>query len=175
MSPNRSVSRLAVLAAAALVAVGLSACGSDGGGAAPEPTPITNPALPPTVPPNPDNGGGGSGGDNGGGGGGDNNGGGGSAQAGAPVFQSFQVTSPVACVDGNAEVTMSYATLNVVSIEIKIGDGSFAGTAGYGPNESGVVASIPCSGAGQSSIELKGCTESLDCANSSKETVEITG
>jgi hypothetical protein len=153
MSPTRTL-----LAGAALASLGLSACGSDGG-ASPSPAPVTNPAQPtvPPAPPVPTT-----------------DGGGGSAQAGAPQFVSFQVSSPVACVDGNAEVTMSYETMNVVSIEIKIGDGDFAGTAGYGPNETSVVASIPCSGAGSSSIELKGCTESNDCARSPKASVEIT-
>ena len=95
--------------------------------------------------------------------------------AGAPSFISFSVSSPVECQSGNATVDMSYETMNVVSIEIKIGDGRFEGTAGYGPNESSVVASIPCSGSETSSIQLRGCTEDNTCAESSKEAVEITG
>jgi hypothetical protein len=63
------------------------------------------------------------------------------------------------------------------------GGGMSAGTrtassrarAGYGPNESDVVASIPCSGAGESSIQLRGCTEDDECAASESKTVTITG
>jgi hypothetical protein len=95
--------------------------------------------------------------------------------AGAPSFTSFSVSSPVECQSGNATVDMSWESINVVSIEIKIGNGNFEGTAGYGPNESSVVASIPCSGPETSSIELRGCTGDDTCAQSSKESVEITG
>jgi hypothetical protein len=101
--------------------------------------------------------------------------GGGSAQAGAPVFDSFTVTSPATCSNGNAEVTMAYTTRNAVSIDIKIGNGSFASTAGYGPNETGVIASVPCSGAGTSTVQLKACTENNTCTTSELQTVEIKG
>jgi hypothetical protein len=101
--------------------------------------------------------------------------GGGGMQAGAPRFTSFDVSSSVPCSGGNATATMSFSTENVVEIEIKIGDGSFASTAGYGPNETSVVASIPCSGAGSSSIQLRGCTEDHECADSEQKSVEITG
>jgi hypothetical protein len=80
----------------------------------------------------------------------------------------------VSCSNGNAEVTMAYATRNAVSIDIKIGDGAFASTAGYGPNETAAVASIPCSGAGTSSIQLKACTEDNTCTTSDTEAIEIT-
>ncbi len=78
------------------------------------------------------------------------------------------------CKDGNATVTMAFTTINVVSIEIKIGDGKVAGTAGYNPNETAAVASISCRGAGQSSIQLKGCTEDNECATSEVQTITIT-
>lgn len=102
-------------------------------------------------------------------------GGGGGMSAGAPSFTSFDVSSSVACESGNATATMSFTTENVASIEIKIGDGSFESTAGYGPNESSVVAEIPCSGAGESSIQLRGCTEDGECADSDSKKVTITG
>ena len=70
---------------------------------------------------------------------------------------------------------MSFTTLNVVQMEIKIGDGRFETTAGYDPNETAAVASIPCSGAGESSIQLRGCTEDDDCATSEQLAVTITG
>ena len=95
--------------------------------------------------------------------------------AGAPSFTSFDVSGSVPCEDGNATATMSFTTINVVSIEIKIGDGGFESTAGYGPNESDVVAEIPCSGAGESTIQLRGCTEDDECADSEPKTVTITG
>ncbi len=95
--------------------------------------------------------------------------------AGAPSFTSFEVSSSVPCESGNATATMKYTTVNVVSISIKIGDGAFESTAGYGPNETSVVASIPCSGAGSSSIQLRGCTEDNDCADSDTKQVTITG
>ena len=62
-----------------------------------------------------------------------------------------------------------------MSIEIKIGGGEFESTAGYGPNETHVVTSIPCTGAGESTIQLRGCTEDDDCADSESKTVTITG
>lgn len=100
--------------------------------------------------------------------------GGGGMQAGAPSFQSFTVSPSVQCENRNAEAHMSFSTLNVVDIEIKIGSGKFAGTADYGPNESDVIASIPCSGAGTSSVQLRGCTEDHTCADSAAQPVEIT-
>ena len=100
--------------------------------------------------------------------------GGGGMQAGAPSFTSFEVSSTATCESGNAEVTMSFETENVVDISIKIGDGSFEETAGYGPNESDVVANIPCTGDGSSSVQLKGCTEDGECADSPKRDVTIT-
>jgi hypothetical protein len=101
--------------------------------------------------------------------------GGGGMSAGAPSFTSFTVTSPVACEGGNADVTMAFTTANVVSIEIKVGSGGFASTAGYGPNETAVLASVPCSGAGESSIQLRGCTEDNECADSERLAVKISG
>lgn len=101
--------------------------------------------------------------------------GGGGMQAGAPEFETFTVTSPVPCEDGNATTTMSFTTMNVVEIEIKIGAGSFEGTAGYGPNETAAVASIPCTGAGESTVQLRGCTEDDECVTSDAEKVTITG
>jgi hypothetical protein len=101
--------------------------------------------------------------------------GGGGMSAGAPAFLTFEVSSSVPCQDGNATATMSFTTQNVVSIAIKIGDGSFEQTAGYGPNETDVVAEIPCTGAGESSIQLQGCTEDDECAESERKTVTITG
>ena len=95
--------------------------------------------------------------------------------AGAPSFTSFDVSSSVPCEGGKATATMSFETVNVVSIEIKIGDGEFESTAGYGPNETDGVASIPCTGAGESSIQLRSCTEDDDCADSESEKVTITG
>jgi hypothetical protein len=62
-----------------------------------------------------------------------------------------------------------------VEIEIKIGGGKFEGTAGYDPNETAAVASIPCNGAGQSIVQLRGCTEDDECATSEAKTVTITG
>lgn len=93
---------------------------------------------------------------------------------GKPSFTSFEVSSSVPCQGGNATATMSFETKNVESIEISIGGGAFASTAGYGPNESDVVASIPCSGATTSSIQLKGCNGEDVCATSDKKTVEVT-
>ena len=91
------------------------------------------------------------------------------------MFDSFTVTSPARCSNGNATVTMAYTTRNAVSIGIKIGNGTFASTAGYGPNETGVIASIPCSGAGTSTIQLKACTEDNTCTTSQTKTVHISG
>lgn len=163
---------LVAAALAGIACLGLVGCGSDSSASPadtstpdtttaprPTPTPAPTPAPQPTPAPTPT----------------DNGGGGGGMDAGAPSFTSFTVSSPVECQSGNATVNMSYETMNVASIEIKIGDGRFEGTAGYGPNESSVVASIPCSGAETSSIQLRGCTENNTCAESSKESVEITG
>ena len=96
-------------------------------------------------------------------------------QAGAPSFTSFALKeSSVACEGGNATVHFGFETINVVDISIKIGDGNFEETAGYNPNETDVVAEIPCTGAGSSSIQLKGCTEDNECAESDVEDVTIT-
>ena len=96
-------------------------------------------------------------------------------QAGAPSFTSFALKeSSVACEGGNATVHFGFETINVVDISIKIGDGKFEETAGYNPNETDVVAEIPCTGAGSSSIQLKGCTEDDECAESDVEDVTIT-
>ncbi|MET0324334.1 MAG: hypothetical protein ABW219_03850 [Ilumatobacteraceae bacterium] len=150
----RSRSILSALPVVAVAAFGLVSCGDDddAGGTTTPVGQITNPALPPTT-----------------------TDGGGGMSAGAPSFTSFDVSGSVPCEDGNATATMSFETINVVSIEIKIGDGEFESTAGYGPNESDVVASIPCSGAGESSIQLRGCTEDDECAESESKTVTITG
>jgi hypothetical protein len=56
---------------------------------------------------------------------------------------------------------------------IDIGSTGFKESAGYGPNESGVVASVPCSGAGQSTIQMKGCNTSGACGESAKVAVTI--
>jgi hypothetical protein len=69
---------------------------------------------------------------------------------------------------------MKYTTINVVSIAIKIGKGNFENTAGYNPNETAAVAEIPCSGAGTSSVQLRGCTEDDECADSPDQAVTIT-
>lgn len=155
------------LSTLALATLGFAACGDDGNGAttdsttpAAPTTPVrpTTPVVPTTAvrPATPTTHGPAAPTTDGGGG----------MQAGAPRFESFEVSGSVPCQDGNAEATMSYATLNVVDLEIKIGDGSFAETAGYGPDESAVVASIPCSGAGSSSVQMRGCTEDHDCVDS---------
>lgn len=99
---------------------------------------------------------------------------GGGASAGAPKFLTFEVSSSVPCEDGNATATMAYTTENVEEISIKIGDGEFATTAGYGPNETSVVAEIPCDGAGESTIQLRGCTAGDDCVDSDVADVTIT-
>ena len=126
--------RIARLSAVALAAIALAACGDDDDAG----SSTTSPAVPtsPTSPVSPTTDGGGG------------------MQAGAPSFTSFEVSSSAPCEGGNAEVTMSFETMNVVDISIKIGDGSFEETAGYGPNESDVVANIPCSGAASSSVQL---------------------
>jgi hypothetical protein len=96
-------------------------------------------------------------------------------QAGAPSFTSFELkSSSVPCDGGNATAHFGFETVNVVDISIKIGDGTFQETAGYDPNETDVVASIPCTGAGSSSIQLKGCTEDDECAESEVQDVTIT-
>ena len=144
--------RIVRLSAVALVVVALAACGDDDAG-----SPTTSPAVP-TTPGSPTT-----------------TDGGGGMQAGAPSFTSFEVSGSAPCQSGNAEVTMSFATENVVDISIKIGDGSFEETAGCGPNETDVVANIPCSGTGSSSVQLRGCTEDGDCADSPRRDVTITG
>jgi hypothetical protein len=148
-----------------LVAVGVASCGDDDDSAATTTVAPTT-AAPTTQPDEPTT----------------TRGGGGATtttdpgmQAGAPSFTSFEISSSVPCEDGNATVTMKYTTMNVVSIAIKIGDGRFEETAGYGPNETDVVAEIPCSGAGSSSITLQGCTEDNECADSETMPVTITG
>ena len=50
----------------------------------------------------------------------------------------------------------------------------FESTAGYGPNETDVVAEIPCDGATESSVTLRGCTEDNECAESERKTVTVT-
>jgi hypothetical protein len=96
-------------------------------------------------------------------------------QAGAPSFTSFELEeSSVPCEGGNATVHFGFETINVVDISIKIGDGNFEETAGYNPNETDVVAEIPCTGAESSSIQLKGCTEDNECAESEVKDVTIT-
>jgi hypothetical protein len=100
--------------------------------------------------------------------------GGGGMQAGAPTFETFDVSATAACEDGNAQVTMSYTTLNAVDMRIKIGTGNFEETAGYGPNETSVIADIPCTGAGESSVQMQGCVEDGQCADSPIRHVTIT-
>src|SRR6478735_7134972 len=100
--------------------------------------------------------------------------GGGGAQAGAPQWVSFEITSPVACQGGNATATMKWETRNVVTVAIKVGSGKFESTAGYNPNETAAVVSIPCTGAGTSSVQLRGCTEDNTCADSPVRDVTIT-
>ena len=70
---------------------------------------------------------------------------------------------------------MKWTTANVVTISIKVGDKPFAETAGYGPNETAAVVSIPCTGAGTSSVQLRGCTENNTCTESPARQVTITG
>jgi hypothetical protein len=99
-----------------------------------------------------------------------------SASGGDPKFLTFDLTSTSEpCDSENATFTMSYSTENVDSMSIDIGGSGFAETAGYGPNESSVVAAVPCSGAGSSSIQMKGCNVSGACAESEKISVTITG
>lgn len=179
-TPSRARRRGAVvrLSLVGIALAGLVACADDSG-ASPSPAPAPSPANPttpvapvdparptrptapvepvtPTTPTSPTTDGGGS------------------MQAGAPSFATFEVSSSAPCQSGNAEVTMSYATINAVDMEIKIGGGSFAETAGYGPNESDVIASIPCSGAGESTVQMRGCTETHECADSPVRHVTIT-
>ncbi len=54
-------------------------------------------------------------------------------------------------------------------------DTPFAETAGYGPNETAAVVSIPCTGAGTSTVRLRGCTENNTCTESPARQVTITG
>lgn len=91
-----------------------------------------------------------------------------------PSFTSFEVDSPVPCESGNATATMAYETEDVETIAISIDGGAFASTAGYGPNETDVVASIPCTGAGEATIQLQGCNAADQCTDSDEATVEIT-
>jgi len=100
--------------------------------------------------------------------------GGGGAQAGKAQFLTFTASSSAVCRGGNAEVTMSWTTENAVSIDIKIDQGEFASTAGYGPNEPSAVANIPCTGAGTGTIQLRACTEDHECTDSEVKSVEIT-
>lgn len=92
----------------------------------------------------------------------------------APSFTSFEVDGPVPCESGNATATMAYETENVETIAISIDGGEFASTAGYGPDETDVVASIPCTGAGEATIQLQGCNAADQCTDSDEATVEIT-
>jgi hypothetical protein len=50
-------------------------------------------------------------------------------------------------------------------------------TAGYGPNETSVVANIPCTvgEATEGSVQLRGCSESDACAESERQSVQISG
>ncbi len=163
--------RITTVAAVALAALTLVACGDDAAGsptvastspAVPvRPSTTTVPPVAPTttvrpVTPTTTDGGGGM-------------------SAGAPSFQTFDVSSPVPCQAGNADATMSYTTLNVVDIKIKIGSTGFEETAGYGPDETAVIASIPCTGPGTSVVQLRGCTEDGQCADSPARDVTITG
>lgn len=93
---------------------------------------------------------------------------------GTPEFTSFEVESPAVCEAGNATVHMAYTTENVDQMAVSVDGGEFAGTAGYGPDETDVVVSIPCGGAGEGTVQLQGCTIKGECAESTKETVEIT-
>jgi hypothetical protein len=162
-------SRILAASLAATAALALGACGSSSKTAATTATPTTTkaatttrPATPttkpgtPTIVPTTAAGGGG-------------------AQAGAPQWVTVEVTSPVPCQSGNATATMSYTTINVVTVAIKVGDGSFASTAGYNPNETHAVVDIPCKGAGSSTVQLRGCTEDGTCADSPVRDVTITG
>ena len=144
--------RIARLSAVALAVIALAAFRDDDVGSA-----TTTPAVP-TIPTTPTTDGGGG------------------MSAGAPSFTSFEASgSPAPARTATPTSTMSFATMNVVDISIKIGTGDFEETAGYGPDESDVVAEIPCTGAGSSSIQLRGCTEDGDCADSPRRDVTITG
>ena len=93
---------------------------------------------------------------------------------GAPKFLTFTASSPVPCQDGNATTHMAFTTQGVQDMAISVDGGPFAETAGYGPNETDVVASIPCSGAGSGTVQMKGCNVADECATSDEATVEIT-
>jgi hypothetical protein len=145
--------RITIAAVVALAALTAAACGDDDTAGSATTTPVrpTTPIAPTT------------------------NAGGGGMSAGAPSFESFVVASSVPCRAGNAEARMSYTTLNVVDIGIKIGNGGFEETAGYGPTDTDAVATIPCSGAGTTTVQLRGCTEDGECADSPARNVTITG
>jgi hypothetical protein len=68
---------------------------------------------------------------------------------------------------------MAWTTTDVDRLSIDIGGSGFKGTAGYGPNETSVVASVPCTGAGQSTIQMQGCNVAGACAKSEKVSVTI--
>ena len=70
---------------------------------------------------------------------------------------------------------MRYTTREIVDISIDVGGTGFKETAGYGPNETGAIAEIPCSGAGTSSVQLKGCNANRVCVESDKKPVTVSG
>ena len=100
------------------------------------------------------------------------------AAGSGPAFLTFTASSNATCDDeGNAEVEMAYTTRDVVDISISIDGGAFAETAGYGPNETAVVADIPCTVgvAQEGSLRLRGCNQDGECAESETVTVEFEG
>jgi hypothetical protein len=100
-----------------------------------------------------------------------------SAAEGGTAFLTFTASDSAPCSDGSAGVTMAYTTRDVVDISIAVNGGGFEETAGYGPNETGVVANLPCTAgeASEGSVQLKGCSDGGSCAESEKQTVQITG
>jgi hypothetical protein len=96
---------------------------------------------------------------------------------GTPAFLTFSVSESATCSDGNAEVTMAYTTRDVEDIAISINGGEFQETAGYGPNETDVVANLPCTAgqASEGSVRLRGCGAGNACAESEQKTVQISG
>lgn len=65
------------------------------------------------------------------------------------------------------------AALEILTVASCSSDSSSTAT-GDNPNETAALASIPCSGPGSSTVQLRGCTEDNECAESAVAKVTVT-
>lgn len=95
--------------------------------------------------------------------------------ADGPRFVSFDVLPNAPCDGENATVTMAYATTGVETIAVSVNGQPYEGGAGYGPNETSVVANFPCPPGSppEATVRLQGCAGDGRCAESEDRSVTV--